>query len=195
MQVPALYASPEFPGLVDMVLEPKPSTKLGKQALVGRSARELAFIAGRHLTWYRKEHVIAKPLRSIQVLEDVFLAALTIGNPGLPMTPEVKERVEPLAKMIQPLLDPTGIERLQSYFAQFVEKGGRTNLLNWLEGVDRTAASTGLLLANDLHAAHDMLLLEDPEKIEERMDELIVFFTAGRCSLLRKRIGIAVETT
>ena len=49
------------------------------------------------------------------------------------------------------------------------------------------------LLANDLRVAEHMLSLESPQKVTERLDELIVFFTAGRCSLLRKRVGIALS--
>ncbi len=193
LEVPPLYACPDFNGTADIVLNPTPSTRLGKSALVGRSSRELAFIAGEHLCWYRKEHLLGKPTRSMRRLEDMFVAALMIGNPGLPMTPEIKKRVEPIARTIRPLLDEQAVEQLQQCFAVFVEQGGRTNLAKWLGAVDQTAGCTGLLLANDLKSAEEVLRLEDPKGYEQRMDELIVFFTAGRCSLLRKRIGIAIE--
>jgi hypothetical protein len=115
-----------------------------------------------------------------------------IGNPGLPMTDDIKQRVEPIAKSIAPLLEQRSVERLQAGFTRFVEQGGRTHLSKWMNAVDQTAACTGLLLSNDLKAAHTMLKLEDAKRLDKRMDELLVFFTAGRCSLLRKRIGIAV---
>ena len=129
----------------------------------------------------------------MRYLEDCFLAALMIGNPGLPMTSEIKKRVEPIRKTIAPLLDEVAVQRLQGYFARFVEQGGRTNLAERVTAVKRTAACTGLLLANDLYAARDMLAIESPEGLQEQIDELIVFFTAGRCSLLRKRIGLAIK--
>ncbi len=193
LEPPPLYACPDFDGTADIVLSPTPSTRLGKGALVGRSSRELAFVAGEHLCWYRKEHLLGKPTRSMRRLEDMFVAALMIGNPGLPITPEIKKRVEPIARTIRPLLDEPAIEQLQQCFAVFVEQGGRTNLAKWLSAVERTASCTGLLLANDLKAAEEVLRIEDPSGFEGRMDELLVFFTAGRCSLLRKRIGIAIE--
>jgi len=193
LAAPPLYAAPEDPGIATLLLDPKPATRLGAKSLVGRSARELAFIAGRHLSWYRKEHLLGWPSRSLRRLEDMFVAALTIGNPGLPITPEIKERVEPIARTIRPLLDDAAVERLREYFGSFVEDGGRTNLVTWIEAADRTSACTGMLLCNDLSVARAMLELEDKSRAAERMDELIVFFTAGRCSLLRKRIGIAIE--
>jgi hypothetical protein len=115
-----------------------------------------------------------------------------IGNPGLPMADEIKQRVEPIARTIAPLLDAVAVEKLRGYFARFVEQGGRTNLHRWLRAADRTAACTGLLLANDLHAAESILKIEDEAQLNDRMDELLVFFSAGRCSLLRRRIGIAI---
>ncbi|MBN4059156.1 hypothetical protein JYT22_00720 [Endomicrobium sp. AH-315-J14] len=193
VKVPPLYAVPTFPGAFAMVPLTAPAFKLGKDALVGRSGKELAFIAGRALSWYRKEHILGKVAMSVPMLEDVFVASLMIGNPGLPITPEIKKRVQPLTAAISPLLDADVIERLQLCFGRFVEHGGRTNLVDWLEGADRTAACTGLLLCNDLTSAEKMLELEDKSRLEDRMNELLVFFTADRCSLLRKRIGLAIR--
>ncbi len=207
LKSPPLFVCADYPGIADIVLNPTPSTRLGHEALVGRSSKELAFIAGRHLTWYRKEHLLGRPTRSVRRLEDMFLAALMIGNPGLPMTDEIKQRVEPIAKTIRPLLEQDGVALLERCFASFVELGGRTNLSRWYGSVERTAACTGLLMANDLQAAQAILELErdladtpgmgphahPANTVEEQMDELVLFFTAGRCSLLRKRIGIAIK--
>ncbi len=193
LNVPPIYVVPEHASFAEVVLNPTPSTRVGSLALTGRDARELAFVAGRHLTWYRREHVLGKPQRSTRRLETMFLAALMIGNPGLPMTTEVKERVEPIAKTIRPLLDDATVEQLQSCFTRFVELGGRTNLSRWFRSVESTAACAGLLLCNDLAAAARMLALEHDSGANERIDELIRFFAAGRCTMLRKRVGITVS--
>lgn len=193
LRVPPISVAPEAPGLIDLVLTPKPASRIGKLALEPRSPRELAFLAGRHLSWYRGERILAKLAGSTRHLEDVFLAALMIGNPGLPMTEDIKQRVEPIARTIAPLLDAHGVEKMRGYFARFVEQGGRTNLAKWRRCADRTTACAGMLLANDLASAEATLRLEDPAQAEDRMSELIVFFTASRCSMLRKRIGIAVK--
>ena len=192
LPTPPLYVCPDHDGSADVVLNPAPSTRLGKRALSGRATRELAFLAGQHLSWYRPEHLLGAPNRSVRRLEDMFLAALMIGNPGLPITNEVKERVEPIARTISPLLDRASVERLQHGFSRFAEEGGRTNLSRWLKAVDKTACRAGLLLAGDLWAARDMLLAEGAGQIDEALDDLILFFTSERASALRKRIGIAV---
>lgn len=189
---PAIYVEREAPTTMEIVLNPVPVTRLGAGALSGRTASELAFLAGRHLTWYRREHLLGQPNRSVRRLEDMFLAALMIGNPGLPIAPDVKTRVEPVKNTIRPLLDEAAVQTLRDGFSAFVAGGGRTNLSRWYRSVDRTSACAGLLLGNDLSIAAAMLALEgapDPQAI----DELVIFFTAARASLLRQRIGIAVR--
>jgi hypothetical protein len=192
MNAPPFYADPAFPGIVEMVPGVPPSSRLGKTALSGRSPRELAFVAGRHMAWYREEHFIRLLVPGIPDLEDVFLSALTIGSPGLPLNPDVKRRIEPIAKAIEPILDPILIDRLRGYFLRFVEDGGRTNLQRWASSADHTATRAGFLLADDLAAAHKMLELESPAALHEQMNDLLEFVTSDRYTNLRKQLGIAL---
>jgi hypothetical protein len=193
MSAPALFADPQYPGSVEMVPGIPPSSRLGKLSLAGRSAQELAFMAGRHLAYYREEIFMRLLFPSIPDLEDIFLAALSIGNPGLPMNAQVKNRVIPIAKAIEPILDPALVDRLRGQFLRFVEEGGRTNLQRWANSVDRTTQRTGLLLANDLRAAESVIALEDSAHLQERMDDLLEFVVGDRYAKLRKQIGIAAE--
>jgi hypothetical protein len=190
---PPLYADPDFPRAVEMVPSFPPAARLGKLALSGRSPLELAFIAGQHLSWYREEHFIRLLVTSIPDLEDLFLAALTIANAGIPLAAEMRQRVAPIARAIEPVLEAAAIDRLRGHFMRFIEEGGRTNLQRWAAAAERTAARAGLVLANDLGAAHAVLELEDPATVASRMDDLIVFVTSDRYAKLRKQIGLAVN--
>ncbi|MEJ7734353.1 MAG: hypothetical protein WKG00_34800, partial [Polyangiaceae bacterium] len=198
MSPPPLYADPALAAPVEMVPGVPPASRLGKAALSGRSAPELAFLAGRHLAWYREERFVRSLIPGIQDLEDLFLAALTIGNPGLPLNPDIKRRVEPIAKAVEPVLEPMQIDRLRGHFLRFVEEGGRTNLQRWASAADKTALRAGLLLGNDLHAAQKMIELEQTgnahaaEHLREAMDDLLVFTVSDRYAKLRKQIGVAL---
>jgi hypothetical protein len=169
-----------------------PSSRIGASALAGRSAAELAFLAGRHLANYREEHFVKMLVPSTRGLEDVFLAALSLGNPGLPMSAQVKQLVLPIAQAIEPILEPQQVDRLRGHFLRFVEEGGRTNLQRWANAVDRTCTRAGFLLANDLKAAHSVLVGEDKAHADERMDDLMSFCVSDRYTKLRKQIGIAI---
>ncbi len=192
---PPLYADPDFAGTVEMVPGVPPATRLGRASLSGRSPLELAFLAGRHLSYFRQEHFIRLLVSSIPDLEDLFLAALSIANAGIPLSSEVKRRVGPVARAIEPVLEPVAIDRLRGQFLRFVEEGGRTNLQRWATAADRTAARAGLLLANDLGAAHSVFELEDASSVDTKMDDLIVFSTSDRAAKLRQQIGLARPST
>ena len=188
---PPLYADPEHAGTVEMVPGVPPSARLGALALSGRSPFELAFIAGRHLSWYREEHFVRLLVASIPDLEDLFLAALSIASAGIPLTAEMKARVAPLARAIEPVLEPAVIDRLRGHFLRFLEEGGRTNLQRWAAAAERTSARAGLLLANDLAVAHAVFELDEAGTAREKMDDLIVFCASDRYAKLRKQIGLA----
>ena len=194
MVSPPLYADPDYEGLVEVVPAVPPATRLGQKALSGRKAGELAFLAGRNLAMQREEHFVRLLFPTIQGLEDIFLAALSIGNPGLPLSADTRQRVVPISKAIEPILDARGIDRLRGCFLRFVEEGGRTNLQRWAAAVDKTAARTGLLLAGDLKSAQSVLELEDPAHAKERMDDLLAFAVSERHAKLRKQIGIAIAS-
>jgi hypothetical protein len=191
MAPPALYADPTWDGAVEMVPGVPPSSRLGKRALSGRGPQELAFLAGRHLASYREDHFLRLLFPSIPDLEDIFVAALTIGQPQLPLAAQAKQRALPIAKAIEPLLDAAQKDRLRGHFLRFVEEGGRTNLNRWAHAADLTATRAGLLLANDLGAAKRMLEVSGDQEVDSKIDDLIVFFTSDRCGRLRKQLGIA----
>lgn len=192
MHSPALYADPDYEGFVEMVPGIPPASRIGAKALAGRSAGELSFLAGRHLANYREEHFVKLLVPSARGLEDVFLAALSIGNPGLPLSAQVKQLVVPIANAIEPILEPDAIDRLRGQFLRFVEEGGRTNLQRWSTSVDRTCGRAGLLLANDLRAAHGIYAIEDAAHLTEHMDDLMSFIMSDRYAKLRRQIGIAI---
>jgi hypothetical protein len=195
MHSPGLYADPDYDGFVEMVPGVPPASRIGAKALSGRSAGELAFLAGRHLANYREEHFVKMLVPTARGLEDIFLAALSIGNPGLPMSAQVKQLVVPIAKAIEPILEPALVDRLRGHFLRFVEEGGRANLQRWSVTSDRTCARAGLLLANDLKAAHAVLAVEDAAHVNEKMDDLMSFVVSDRYAKLRKQIGIAVAAS
>jgi golgin subfamily B member 1 len=195
MHSPALFADPDYEDFVQMVPGVPPASRIGAQALSGRSSGELAFLAGRHLASYREEHFVKMLVPSARGLEDIFLAALSIGNPGLPLSAQVKQLVVPIANAIEPILEPSAVDRLRGHFLRFVEEGGRTNLQRWTVATDRTVARAGLLLANDLRAAHAVISLEDKEHLEPRMDDLMSFVVSDRYAKLRRQIGIAIGGT
>lgn len=189
---PPVFVDPEADYTARMLPAVPPALGLGQKALSGRSVNELAFLAGRHLASLREEHFVALLVPGLKNLEEIFLAALSIGNPGLPLNAQVKEQVIPLAKALSPILESAQVDRLRGHFLRFVEEGGRVNLQRWALAADRTASRAGLLLSADLRAAYTVLSLEDPAHVDEKMDDLLSFMVSDRYVRLRKQLGIAL---
>jgi hypothetical protein len=190
---PQLLANPEAHVVASMIPTVPPICALGKLALSGRSANELAFVAGQQLAYYRPERFVRLLVPDVVQLQDLFLAALTIGNPKLPLNAEVRGRVAPIAGAIEPLLEAAEIDRLRASYRHFVEHGGVANLQRWATAADFTAFRAGFALCADLNIAEKMIELTGAQHATEAIDDLIVFVTGDRYATLREQIGVRIE--
>jgi hypothetical protein len=190
LPAPPVYVERERDTGYEHIPAVPPVTVVGKRVLSGRTQLEHAFLVGRHLSWYRHEHYVKTLFWAVPDLEDLFLAALVIGNPGLPIAEDMKQRVTPIANAIKPLLEPAQTDVLRGCFLRFVEEGGRTNLQRWSLATEKTACRTGLLLANDLETALGVLEKEEG-RLGELAKDLLVFAASERYTGLRRQLGIA----
>ncbi len=191
MPAPTVYADPSRDmGHVHVPSMP-PFSLLGKRALGGLSLPAQAFLAGRHMTFYRAEFFAKVLFPGVQELEDLFLAGLLLGSPGLPIAAHLKARVKPLSDAVAPLLDGPKLDTLRAQFKTFVADGGRTNLLRWSESVDKTACRAGFLLCGDLAAAAKVLEKEEGAR-GPLLTDLLAFVASENIGELRQRLGIAV---
>ncbi len=195
LRPPPIFVDPEAQVAVEMVPGIPPNIRIGSKLLSGRTPLEVAFECGRSLACFREEHFVRWLFPGVPDLEDLFLAALSIASPALPIPPHAKARVAPIAAAIAPVLEPAQVDRLRGYFLRFVEEGGRTNLQRWAHGVDKTACRAGLVLCNDLATAGRILATEEKSNQGgpgERMRDLLVFVTSDRGFQLRRQLGLAI---
>jgi hypothetical protein len=193
MSPPLLYAAPEIEVLAQLIPTVPPLCGLGKLALSGRTPKELAFVAGQQLAYYRPERFIRLVVPDVVDLQDLFLAALAIGNPKLPLNADVRSRVQPIAHAVEPLLESREVDALRSAYLRFVEHGGIANLQRWGVAADLTAVRAGFCLAGELTVAEAMLTLGGSTILRQAMDDLIVFLTGDRYAKVRQQIGIALS--
>jgi len=192
MPTPSIYTDTLRDAAFVHVTAVPPYSLVGKGALSGRTQAENAFLAARHMTYYRAEFFVKILCPGISDLEDLFLAALLVGSPSLPIAAHVQGRVAPIASALEPLLDAERKDALRAQFKAFVADGGRTNLLRWSEHVDKTACRAGLLLSGDLACATRLLALEEGPEGPLRAD-LLAFVVSDRYARLRRQLGIAVD--
>jgi hypothetical protein len=167
-----------------------PAMRIGSPMLSGKSALELAFQCGRQLTWLREEHFVCTLVPSVAYLEELFLAALSIGAPHIELLPEVRARIELVAEAIRPVLDGPRLERLQQQVGRFLAQGGRTSLRRWAQAAEWTALRAGLLMCGDLATACDVVAHEANAK--DRAHELERFWGSDDATALRRELGMSI---
>jgi hypothetical protein len=191
MPAPSVFADADRDvGCVHVPAMP-PWSLLGKRVLSGCKPREHAFLAGRHMTYYRGEFFARVLLPDVAELESLFLAALLLGNPALPIAEHLRSRVQPLGNAMSPLLEPRQLDELRRQYKAFAAGGGRTNLLAWGEGVDKTAARAGLLLCDDLATAAALLEREEGAR-GPLLADLLAFSASAEYGVLRRHLGISI---
>ncbi|HEU4580682.1 MAG TPA: hypothetical protein VFS67_20635 [Polyangiaceae bacterium] len=192
MPAPSVFADPARDIGYTHVPAMPPWSLLGKRVLSGCMPREHAFLAGRHLTFYRAEFFARVLFPEVAELESLFLAALLLGNPALPIPEHLKGRVGPLCNALTPLLDASQIEELRRQYKAFAGGGGRTNLLAWGQAADKTAARAGLLLCDDIAIAAQLLEREEGPR-GPLLADLLGFAASAEYGTLRRHLGIAIE--
>ncbi len=194
MRPPPVYANPDAYAVASLIPHVPPVCSLGKLALSGRTPNELAFLAGQQLAYYRPERFVRLLVPDIVQLQDLFLAALSLGNPKLPLHADVRARVGPIASAVEPLLEANELDRLRAAYRRFVEHGGVANLQRWALAADLTAVRAGFALCADLTTAQRMLELTGAPHVEQAMDDLILFLTSDRFAQLRAHMGVTVSS-
>ncbi len=190
MNAPPIFLAPERDdGMVTVPALP-PALRVGARMLRGQSAIQLAFHAGRALSWFRGEHFVCTLVAHLGHLEDLFLAALRIGAPELPMPPDVRTRVDVVKAAILPVLEVEHIATLRYHVSTFVERGGRTSLRGWARGTELTACRAGLALSGDLVACAAIVGAEPGGP--QRIRDLEEFWIGDASAALRAHLGVSL---
>lgn len=193
---PDLYVLDAVPSGVAAVQARSPSTALGPTALSGRTVQQLAFLAGRHLTYYRPAHYPLVFFPTLAELSSLVLSSLRIVIPSVSVPPssDAESRV---GENLAARLTSEQKTKLEEIVGRLDQRGGKLDLLAWIRGVELTAARVGMLLAGDLRTAM-RLMKEEARAIgelsfEAKRGDLLAFCASESYALLRERMGVAVH--
>ncbi|MBX3192894.1 MAG: hypothetical protein KF819_38270 [Labilithrix sp.] len=196
--LPDLYLLEDVPSGIAAVPAPAPGAALGPQVRSGMTVQQLAFLAGRHLTYYRPEHYALVFFPTLAELSSLVLAAVRLVIPGIsvPPPPDGEARV---TSDLGGRLTPESKTALEEAVGRLDERGGRLDLLSWIRHVELTATRAGLLLAGDLRVA--MRIAKDEERAiaelsaEARRADLLAFTASDAYGKLRERMGVAIHAS
>jgi tetratricopeptide (TPR) repeat protein len=196
--VPHLYVTDASGKGISDVPAREPSVALGSGAVSGRSAKDLAFLAGRQLAYYRPEYQVLLYYRKVEEMTSLLLAAAQIAIPDSAVPPND----DPVAKALR-----TGLTRyfdqrahrdaraaLQQAMRELSLRGGAAALGAWMCSAELTAARAGLLLAGDLATAVSLVRTEPGElsivPAEGRRGDLVAFCASRAHAAIRQQVTI-----
>jgi hypothetical protein len=148
---PELYAGTETGEAVTHVPREPPSIALAPRVLSGMSAKQLAFVAGRALTWYRPEYHCMLYYPTLEDLDELVGAALEIA--GAPSrTARAPSTVE-VQRLLARHLGEAERAAIGDAAGHLEKRGGDLGLEHWIRSAELTAARVGLLLCGELKTA------------------------------------------
>jgi len=128
---------------------------IGAEMLAGKSEAELAFFVGKHLTLLMPMHALAS-LYGPGHLEALALAAELYLNPDMSLPPEL-ESIRPTTKAISEEINPSDADRLRRLMPLLRDRASTGIMQQYLNDIERTAVRAGLLLADDLAVAAQLI--------------------------------------
>ncbi len=197
MEPPPVFQNPEDQGGLAFLHAYTPSIVLGAAALAHELPQQpAAFIAGRHLTYYRPGLYIRHLVPTGTGLRAWLFAAIRLVVPAFPVTPELEGPVgENIALLERAVVGPAR-DQLTSFVTKLLQAGA-IDLKKWVGGVDLTADRVALLLANDLELALEMVRASDESSAavqhKERTKELLLFSVSEEYFGLRRKLGINID--
>ncbi|MDB5217090.1 MAG: domain protein putative component of TonB system [Myxococcaceae bacterium] len=195
---PDLYLLDEVPNGIAAVPAVAPGTALGPQVRSGMTVQQLAFLAGRHLTYYRPEHYALVFFPTLADLSSLVLAAVRLVIPGISVPPP-GDGDSRIATELGDRLEAEKKTALEDAVARLDARGGKLDLLTWIRHVELTAARAGLMLAGDLRVP--MRMMKDETRAigelsaDTKRGDLIAFCASDAYGKLRERMGVAIHSS
>jgi len=189
---PNLHAIAEVPGGMAAMPTREPSTALGPTVTSGRGAKELAFLAGRHLTYHRADYAVLLHYPTVADLRALVAAVMQLIVDDGATRPGLHRR---LARHLRPDEHGTLARAVRSFGAGC----GRAKLGAWIRSAELTAGRAGLLVCGDLASAVSVAACERRAVTgvtgDDRLADLVTFCVSRAHAELRARfVATAAES-
>jgi len=118
-------------------------------------------------------------------------AAIRLVVSAFPVAPELEGPVGDNLALLEKSIHGPQRDQLTSSVTKLLQSGA-IDLKRWVIGVDHSSDRAGLILANDLEIALEMVKSQDENR--ERQKELLLFTATEEFFTLRTRLGIAIDS-
>ncbi len=195
---PPVFQNPNDPAGLGFLHALMPSIVLGRAAFEAQvPPQSLAFLAGRHLTYFRPGYYVRHLVPTGTGLKAWLFAAIKLCVPQFPIAPDVQGAVGDAMAAMQAEFQGPHKERLASLVSKVLQSGGSLDLKKWVASVDLTADRVGFVLAHDLsHATEVIRATEDGASIpvKERMKEIVLYGVSEEYFALREKLMVTIAS-
>lgn len=196
IQLPDVYYRPEDMGGLSFVYANPPAIGLGQGALAGGPSQALAFVAGRHLSYFRAGHYLRYLIPTGSGLRAWLLAAIKIAQPNFPVPADLATPVAEHLGALKQHLIAQAQDELQSLVGKLLTASPSLDMKKWVAAIDLTADRVGTVLANDLEIATAVVRASPDDAAgisqKERLKELYLYSVSEEYLQLRHKLGIAI---
>ncbi|HEX4473906.1 MAG TPA: hypothetical protein VH142_02445, partial [Polyangiaceae bacterium] len=194
---PLIFQNPNDPSGLGFIHAQPPAIVLGRAAFEAQvPTQSMAFVAGRHLTYYRQGYYVRHLVPTGTGLKAWLFAAIKTCVPQFPISADIVGPVDEAMTAMKPDFQGVQKERLSSLVSKLIQTGAALDLKKWVASIDLTADRIGFLLAHDLQLATEVIrATEDGASLpgKERVKEAVLFSVSEEYFDIRQRLGIAIE--
>ena len=197
MAPPLCFQNPNDPSGVSFLHAHTPAIVLGAAALAAElPTQAAAFIAARHLTYYRPGLYLRHLVPTGTGLRAWLFAAIKLITPAFPVAKELEGQVKENLAVIEPTVVGPAREMLASVVTKLLTAGA-IDLKKWVAAVDLSADRAGFVVANDLELCLEMIKAADeassavPQK--DRLKELTLYAVSEPYFSIRQKLGINID--
>jgi tetratricopeptide (TPR) repeat protein/serine/threonine protein kinase len=196
VHLPPAYHCPQDPGGLSFLFAAPPAIGIGEGAKAGGPQQALAFVAGRHLSYYRPGNYLRQLVPTGTGLRAWLIGAIRLVAPRFPAPGNMEDHVRECVDAIGRQLVGPQRDAVRSMTQKLLDAAPELDMRAWMAGVDLTADRIGFVLSNDLKIANAVIEAspEDSSSVsrKERLSELLAYSVSEQYFELRKHIGIAL---
>jgi hypothetical protein len=198
MQPPLIFQNSNDPSGLGFLHAQTPGIVLGRAAFESQvPTQSLAFVAGRHLSYFRPGYYIRHLVPTGTGLKAWLFAAIKLAAPQFPIAPDLEGQVNEAMEAMNADFQGVQKELLASVVSKLLQSGTTIDLKQWVASIDYTADRAGFILSHDLAmAAEVMRATEDASSIgsKERIKEVVLFGVSEAYMAIRQKLAIAIDS-